>query len=128
MPGHNQGTCEAHNYISLQFSELLELLLPRMSEQNNTIPIQFVDTIFGFSRAIQRASNGKSSLHRIYKDEYSNDFAYAVIRLIKITARNEKALTACGTAWKILHGPKQSLPGPGPGWPGCGNANGGHKF
>ena len=90
-----------------------------MSEQNNTISIQFVDS---YSRAIQRASNGKSSLHRIYKDEYSNDIAYAVIGLIKITARNEKALTARGTACKFLHEPKQILPGPGPGWPGCGYA------
>ena len=72
--------------------------------------------MFGFSRAI-RASNGKSSLHRIYKN---NDFAYAVIGLIKITARNEKALTARGTAWKFLHGPKHIFPGSGPGWPGCG--------
>ena len=61
------------------------------------------------------SSNGKSSLHRIYKDEYSNDFAYAVIRLSKITARNEKGLTARGTASKCLYGPKQILPGPGPG-------------
>ena len=75
---------------------------------------------------MQRASNGKNSLHCIYKDEYSNDFAYAVITLIKITPRNEKALTARGTAWKFLYGPKQILPGPrrilpglGPGWPGC---------
>ena len=104
--------------ISVQFSELL---LPRMSEQNNTISIQFVDS---YSRAIQRASNSKSSLHRIYKNEYSNDFAYAVIRLIKITACNEKALTARGTACKFLHGPKQILPGPGPDWPGCGYATG----
>ena len=102
--------------ISIQFSELL---LPCMSEQNNTISIQFVDS---YSRAIQRASNGESSLHRLYKDEYSNDFAYAVIGLIKITTCNEKALTACDTACKFLHGPKKILPGPGQGWPGCGYA------
>ena len=36
--------------------------------------------------------------------------------------RNEKALTARGTAWKFFHGPEQILPGPGPGWPGCGYA------
>ena len=58
--------------------------------------------IFCFSRAIQQASNGKSSLHYIYKDEYSNDFVYAVIRLIKITARNENALTARGTKCKYI--------------------------
>ena len=40
-------------------------------------------------------------------------------RLVKITG---KALTARGTVWKILHGPKLILPGPGPGWPGCGYA------
>ena len=49
-------------------------------------------------------------------------FAYAVIRLNKITARNEKVLTARGTAWKFFHGPKQMLPGPDPGWPRCGYA------
>ena len=82
----------------------------------------FQIAIFGFSRAIQRASNGKSSVHRIYKDEYSIDFTYAVIRLSKITARNEKGLTGRGTASKFLYGPKQILPGPGLGWPGCGYA------
>ena len=112
MPGHNQGTCAAHNYIHTIFRASIATYV-------STIYIQFVDS---YSRAIQRASNGKSSLHRIYKDEYSNDFAYAVIRLIKITARNEKALTVRGTACKFLHGPKQILPGPGPGWPGCGYA------
>ena len=77
----------------------------------------FQIAIFGFSstRAIQRASNGKSSVHHIYKDEYSIDLAYAVIRLSKITARNEKGLTGRGTASKFLYGPKQILPGPGPG-------------
>ena len=99
-----------------------------MSEQSNTIPIRFVDTILGFSRAIQRASNGKSSLHHIYKNEYSNDFdfAYAIIRLFKITTRNEKGLTARGTMWKFLYGPKQILPESSPGWHGCGYATATH--
>ena len=34
--------------------------------------------------------------------------------------RNEKALTARGTAWKFLHGPKQILPGPKRSLPGQG--------
>ena len=35
--------CAAHNYISIHFSELL-LPSTSTSEQNNTIPIQFVDS------------------------------------------------------------------------------------
>ena len=30
-----------------------------------------------------------------------------------------KDLTASGTAWKFLHGPKQFLPGPGKSWLVC---------
>ena len=121
MPGHNQDTCAAHNYIRTIFRASIATYI--RAKQYNTYTVFWI-AIFGFSRAIQRASNGKSSLQCIYKDDYSNDLAYAVIRLIKITARNEKALTARGTAWKFLHGPKQILPGPGPGWSGCGYATG----
>ena len=102
-------------HLCCSYLHFSKLLLPRTSEQNNTLPIQFVDS---FCRTIQRASNCKSSLHRIYKDEYSNDFAYTVIRLIKITKHNEKALTVCDTAWNFLHGPKQIFLGPDPGLPG----------
>ena len=40
--------------------------------------------------------------------------------------RNEKGLTASGTAWKFLYGPKQILPEPGAGWLGCATPLAGH--
>ena len=71
--------------------------MPHTSEQNNTIPIQFVDSLALVEQFNELQTAKAACIASIYKNEYSSYFANAVIRLIKITACNEKALTARGT-------------------------------